>query len=334
MRSYLMTVTEGMAKGLFASLIVGVIIRQIGIITGIDIVITIGQLAQHLMGASIGAGVALARKSGQFTLLASVVTGTLGAGALYLAHNEAGSSIISRVGDPAGAFVAALVGVEVGKLLESRTKFDILIIPAAVILSGGIVGVFISPYIAQFTGAIGQVVNELTLLQPIPMGFLLGAVVGMILTLPISSAALCIAINISGLAAGAALAGCSAQMVGFAVSSFRENKVSGLVSQGIGTSMLQMKNIIKNPWIWLGPTVAGGIGGVLAVTVFQMETTSIGAGMGTSGLVGQLETYAVMGESSIIKMLILHLTIPAVISLVITEILRKKNLIKFGDMKL
>ena len=333
-RNYLTTTIDGMAKGLFASLIVGVIVKQIGIITDIDIIIMIGQLAQYLMGACIGAGIAFTRKSGQFTMLASIITGTLGAGSISINFTESGAAIYTAsVGEPVGALVAVLVGVEVGKFIENRTKFDLLIVPSAVVMSGGLVGMFVSPYISILMQQLGLIINELTMMQPLVMGILLGVSVGMILTLPISSAALCIAINITGLAAGAALAGCSAQMVGFAVSSFRENKVSGLISQGLGTSMLQMKNIIKNPWIWIPPTVASGVCGALS-TIFQIETTSIGAGMGTSGLVGQFETYSIMGYESIFKIIILHFIMPAIISIVLSEILRKNQRIKFGDMQL
>jgi uncharacterized membrane protein len=333
-RNYLAKVLDGMSKGLFASLIVGVIIKQIGTLTGIGIITQIGQIAQYLMGPCIGAGIAYARGSKQFTLLASLITGILGAGAIKLGAVAGVASYTVAVGEPVGAFVAVLVGVEIGRLVEGRTKFDLLIVPAIVIIAGGLVGIFISPYIAAALNSVGAGINELTKLQPLPMGILLGAVVGMILTLPISSAALCISINIGGLAAGAAVAGCAAQMVGFAVMSFRENKFGGLLSQGIGTSMLQVPNIIKNPWIWLPPTVASAVCGALSTMVFHMETTKVGAGMGTSGLVGQFETFAVMGKSSLLPMLLLHILLPACISLTGGEIMRRAKLIKEGDLKL
>jgi uncharacterized membrane protein len=335
-RSYLAKVLDGMAKGLFASLIVGVIIKQIGTLTGIGIITNIGQIAQYLMGPCIGAGIAYARGGKQFTILASLITGALGAGAIKLLPGvDGGASTYSvAVGEPVGAFVAVLVGVEIGRLIEGRTKFDLLIIPASVIISGGVVGIFISPYIASALNKIGEAINQFTLLQPLPMGILLGIVVGMILTLPISSAALCISIGISGIAAGAALAGCCAQMVGFAVMSFRENKFGGLLSQGIGTSMLQVPNIVKNPLIWIPPTIASGICGALSTMVFKIETTRVGAGMGTSGLVGQFETFSVMGAASLVPMLVLHVLLPAAISLVCCEIMRKRGMIKPGDLAL
>jgi uncharacterized membrane protein len=329
-RDYFASVLDSMAKGLFASLIVGVIIKQLGVITGLDAMRDLGQFAQYFMGPCIGAGVAHARGTKQFGMLAAIVAGAIGAGMIKFT----GEAWTVAVGEPVGALVAALAGVELGKLLEGRTKFDLLIVPAAVITAGAIIGTFVSPVIASALTAVGMFVNRITEMHPIPMGILLGIIVGVILTLPVSSAALCISIKISGLAAGAALAGCCAQMIGFAVSSFRENKASGLVAQGLGTSMLQVPNIIKNPWIWLPPTIASGVCGLLATTVFRMETTSVGAGMGTSGLVGQLATYEVMGAAALIPMIILHFLLPAAISLPINEVMRRKGLIKAGDMKL
>lgn len=327
-RTYLALVLDGMAKGLFASLIIGTIIEQIGVYSGMEDIAQLGLIAKYMMGPCIGAGVAYKRGAKQFTLLSAIVAGALGAGTI--AAITAGKG----VGEPMGAFVAALVAVEIGRLVEGKTKFDLLIVPAVVISVAGVIGFFVSPVIAEFLNGIGVAINNLTTIQPFPMGILLSVIVGIILTLPISSAALCVSIGISGLAAGAALAGCCAQMVGFAVISYRENKVSGLISQGIGTSMIQVPNIIKNPWIWLPPTVASAITGPLATMVFKMETDRVGAGMGTSGLVGQLRTLSVMGNSSIVPMIILHFLLPAVISLVISEIMRKKGLIKFGDLKL
>lgn len=335
-RTYFAKVFDGMAKGLFASLIVGVIIRQVGTLTNISVIFTIGQVAQYLMGPCIGAGIAYARECKQYTILASIVNGALGAGAVKLITDAATGSLSASVsiGEPVGAFVAVIVGVEIGRLLEGRTKFDLLIIPAAVIFSGGIVGIYVSPYISIALNWVGGAVNTFTQFQPLPMGILLGIVVGMILTLPISSAALCISINIGGIAAGAALAGCCAQMIGFAVMSFRENKFSGLLSQGLGTSMLQFPNIIKNPLIWIPPTVASAVCGALSTMMFKIETTRVGAGMGTSGLVGPFETLTTMGNGIIPAMAILYLAIPAVISLTGGEVMRRMKLIKPGDLQI
>ena len=326
-RTYLATVFDGMAKGLFASLIIGTIVKQIGELTGLAALVAIGQAAQYMMGPCIGAGVAFARKTKQFTLASAIVAGALGAGTIT------GLGTVG-IGEPLGACIAAVAAVEAASFLEGKTKFDLLVVPAASLLVAGILGVFVSPVIAVLMKGIGALINSFAVIQPLPMGLLLGAVVGLVLTGPVSSAALCIAIGIDGLAAGAALAGCCAQMVGFAVSSYRENKVGGLFVQILGTSMVQMKNIIKNPWVWVPPTATGAVCGALAATVFRMETNAVGAGMGASGLVGQFSTFAVMGASSIIPMILLHFIIPAALSLGISELMRKKGLIKEGDLQL
>ncbi|MCL2322587.1 MAG: PTS sugar transporter subunit IIC [Oscillospiraceae bacterium] len=334
-RNYFATTFDGMVKGLFSSLIIGVVIKQIGVYTGSDILVKIGQICQYLMGPAIGAGVAYARKSRQFVILSAMVAGAIGAGSIVLTQNANGGFVASIVtGEPVGGFIAALIGIEVGKLIEGRTKFDLLLVPACVILSGGLVGIFISPFMSSFMKWIGNLINNVTVMQPIPSGLLLGLIIGMILSSPISSAGVCIAIGIDGLAAGAAVSGCCAQMIGFAVSSYRENKISGLIGIGIGSSKLLLPNIIKNPWIWVPPSVASAICGVLSTTLFKMRTTSVGAGMGTCALVGPFTTISVMGISSIPLILILNVLIPIVISLIVSEYMRKKNFIKFGDMKL
>ncbi len=330
-RQYLMKVFDGMAKGLFASLIVGVIVKQIGVFLNVPLLVNIGQIAQYLMGPCIGIGVAQARGVKPFTLISAAVAGAIGAGMVKLSPE-----ILVGIGEPSGAFISALCAIEAGKFIEGKTKFDILVVPIVVVTLGGIVGFYISPIISSAMAAVGQFINQVTLLQPIPMGIILGAVIGMILTLPISSAALCISINISGLAAGAALAGCCAQMVGFAVISYKENKLQGLIAQGIGTSMLQVPNIIKNPIVWLPPTIAGAVGGLLSTTVFKMETNAVGAGMGTSGLVGQITTISVMGGDATVfaRIAFLHVLLPAVLSFGVYFLLKKKGLIKEGDLKL
>jgi len=319
-----------MARGLFATLIMGTIIRQVGIISGFVVLEQLGQVAMFLMGPAIGSAIAIGRGAKPFTILSAMVAGAIGAGTIV--SSGVGFAIIT--GEPVGALLSAAVAVEFGRLVEGRSKFDLLIVPAAVIISGGLVGITIAPYIAAAMTALGAFINNLTMLQPLLMGVLIAVFVGMMLTGPTSSVALCVAIGIDGLAAGAALAGCAAQMVGFAAISFRENKFSGLISQGLGTSMIQFPNIIRNPFIWLPPTIAGAICGGLSTMVFGIRTTSVGAGMGTSGLVGQFTTLTVMGEDALIPIALLHFIIPAVISLMISEFMRSKNLIRHGDMQL
>ena len=336
-RTYLAMVFDGMAKGLFASLIIGTIITQLGGLLGIPQMEQIGKVAQFMMGPCIGAGVAFARKSKQFTLVSAIVAGALGAGTISFVAGDAGAAatIGIGIGEPLSACIAAVLAMECCNFLEGKTKFDLLVVPAVAVVVAGLFGLFATPVVKEMMAAVGEMVKYLMTIQPLPMGILLGVVVGMVLTLPVSSAAMCIAIGISGLSAGAALAGCCAQMVGFAVSSYRENKVNGLLLQGLGTSMLQVKNIIKNPWIWLPPTVASAVCGGLSSTVFGMETNSVGAGMGTSGLVGPFATYEVMGGvDSLWKMGVLFVLIPAAVSLLLSELMRKQGLIKPGDMKL
>jgi len=182
--------------------------------------------------------------------------------------------------------------------------------------------------------ALGQMINYATELQPVPMGILVSTLMGMILTLPISSAALAISLKLDGLAAGSATVGCCAQMIGFAVASYRENKLGGLIAQGLGTSMLQVPNIVKNPLIWIPPTVASAVLGPVASAVLKMKNNAVGAGMGTSGLVGQFATIETMGTSVLPQILVLHFLAPAAITLLVSEYMRKKGWIKFGDMKL
>jgi uncharacterized protein len=338
LREYFTKALNGMALGLFASLIIGLILRQIGELLNIEILISFGQVAQMLMGPAIGAGVAYAVGAPALGIFASLATGAIGANSIFLM--EAGTFGV-KVGEPVGALVAALVGAEIAKLIAGKTKVDIVIVPSFTIIAGGLAGRFIGPGVASMMTLLGQVINRATELQPIPMGILLAVLMGMILTLPISSAALAISLGLSGLAAGAAVVGCATQMVGFAVASYKENGFGGLIAQGLGTSMLQVPNIIKNPLIWIPPTLASAIIGPIATAVFRMENNSIGAGMGTSGLVGQFGTFARMvteqgnpASGVLIKIILLHFILPAIITLVIAEYMRKKEWIKFGDMKL
>ncbi|SHH30131.1 PTS transporter subunit IIC [Tepidibacter thalassicus] len=330
MREYFTKTLNGMALGLFSSLIIGLILKQIGDLYNLNSISTFGKTAQFLMGPAIGAGVAYSLGASPLVIFASLITGGIGAQTVNL--TEAGAML--KIGDPVGAFVASLIGAEIGRLISGKTKVDIVLVPATVIIIGGFVGVFISPVISSMMIALGDFINKATELKPIPMGIILAITMGMILTLPISSAALSIALGLNGLAAGAALVGCCAQMIGFAVSSYKENGFGGFIAQGFGTSMLQVPNIIKNPFIWIPPILTSAILGPLSTTVFKMKTNSIGAGMGTSGLVGQISTMAVMGKSSITNILILHFILPSIITFLISEFMRKKGYIKYGDMKI
>jgi len=325
--TYLTNVLNGMALGLFSSLIIGLILKQIGVYTGLSFLSHYGQIAQWMMGPAIGAGVAYSLKVNPLAIFSAIICGALGAGTITAAGGI-------TIGEPVGALIASLVGAEVGRLVTGKTKFDILLIPSLTIVSGGIVASLISPLMVNFMKEIGLFINTLTTLHPIPMGITLSVVMGIILTLPISSAAISISLGITGIAAGAATVGCATHMIGFAVSSYRENKIGGLVSQGLGTSMLQVPNIIKKPIIALPVIITSAILGPLATTLFHMENNSIGAGMGTSGLVGQIATFKTMGTNGLLGILILHFFLPGILTYFISEFMRKKNWIKYGDLKL
>ena len=325
-----------MALGLFSSLIIGLILKQIGELTGIEILANFGKFAQVMMGPAIGAAVAYSVKASPLGIFASLVAGVIGAGSIKFL--ETGQMMIT-IGEPMGAFVSALVAAEFSKLIAGKTKVDIVLVPAATILIGGLVGITISPVIAALMKALGEIINTATEMQPIPMGIIVSVIMGIVLTLPISSAALAISLGLSGIAGGASLVGCCCQMVGFAAISYRENGFGGAIAQGLGTSMLQVPNIIKNPKIWIPPIVASAILGPVSTVLLKMESNSIGAGMGTSGLVGQFGAYAEMKDSVstttfFIMIAFMHFILPVIISLIVSEWMRKKNWIKFGDMKL
>ena len=309
-----------MALGLFSSLIVGLILKVIGDKTGIKLLTDYGLQAMAMMGPAIGVAVAFGLKAPPLVLFASTITGMAGA----------------KLGGPAGCFVAAVIGAEFGKLVSKETKVDIIITPMVTIITGVATGVFIGPTINTMMVALGALIMKATELQPIPMGILVSVLMGLILTAPISSAAVAMMLKLGGLAAGAATVGCAAQMVGFAVASYRENGWGGLVSQGLGTSMLQVPNIVRNPRILIPPTLAGAILGPVATTIWPMTNIPAGAGMGTSGLVGQFGTFEAMGMTGgvMFKVVMLHFILPAILTLLISEFMRKKGMIKYGDMKL
>ncbi len=335
-RNYLTKTLNGMALGLFSSLIIGLILKQIGELAGITFLANFGRVAQVMMGPAIGAAVAYSVKASPLGIFASMVAGAVGAGTVKFL--DAGQMTII-IGEPMGAFVSALIAAEFSKLIAGKTKVDIVLVPAATIIVGGLVGLTISPVMASFMKAIGQMINTATELQPLPMGIIIAVVMGIILTLPISSAALAISLGLSGIAGGASLVGCCCQMVGFAAISYRENGVGGAIAQGLGTSMLQVPNIIKNPKIWIPPIIASAILGPISTVFLKMESNSVGAGMGTSGLVGQFGAYAAMSEkvsntTFFIMIALMHFILPAIIALVISEWMRKKSYIKMGDLKL
>ena len=330
MKNFCIKTLNGMALRLFSSLIIGLILKQCGQFLHLPILIQFGTLAQYFMGPAIGVGVAYSLQSPPLVLITSLITGAFGAGTIQFVEGIAQI----KIGEPMGAYIASLVAALLVTNLSGKTKLDIILLPACTIIVGCLVGIFISPAISLFMKYLGEIINTATALHPIMMGMTLAVSMGMILTLPISSAAIGISLGLHGLAAGAALVGCCCQMIGFATISYRENGIGGFISQGIGTSMLQIPNIIKNPWIWLPPTLASAILGPISTSIFHMESNAVGSGMGTSGLVGQVSTLAVMGTTSLLPMLLLHFLLPAILSLIFAKILMKQNKIQLGDMKL
>ena len=338
---------SGMALGLFSTLIIGTIMKQVGDLVGGSVgmyISTFSIIAQRLTGAGIGVGVAYKFRESVYVTLSSAAAGMIGAYASQIVagtlFSETGAIILSGPGEPLGAFIAAIVGIEFGHLVAGRTKVDLLITPAVTILTGGMVGVFVGPQISQFMSWLGDIINWGTEQQPIIMGIVVSVVMGMVLTLPISSAALGIILGLNGVAAGAATIGCCCQMVGFAVSSYSDNGFSGLLSQGLGTSMLQVPNIVRKPLIWIPPIVSSAILGPIAISpFFNMINNATGSGMGTSGLVGPIMTYQMMAAVEepvvvLLKIAVFHFILPAVITLAVAKQMRKMGYIHSGDMKL
>lgn len=336
---------SGMAQGLFATLIIGTIIQQIGTLIGGsigDMIFVIGKVAASLTGAGIGIGVAYKFGCSQLVVVSSATAGMVGAFASKLLAGTVlveGTMVYAGPGEPLGAFLAAYVGIELGQLVTGKTKVDILVTPLVTIGTGSLVGLILGPPITGFMTWLGSLINWGTEQQPFIMGIVVSVLMGMILTLPISSAALGIILNLSGLAAGAATVGCCCNMVGFAVASYRENKVGGLLAQGIGTSMLQVPNIVRKPVIWLPAILSSAILGPVGTMLLHMTSNATGSGMGTAGLVGQIMTWQTMVATEapmvvLIKILVIQIVLPAIVTLAISEFMRKKEWIKYGDMKL
>lgn len=336
---------SGMAQGLFATLIIGTIIQQIGTLIGGsigDMIFVIGKVAASLTGAGIGIGVAYKFGCSQLVVVSSATAGMVGAFASKLLAGTVlveGTMVYAGPGEPLGAFLAAYIGIELGQLVTGKTKIDILVTPLVTIGAGSLVGLILGPPITGFMTWLGSLINWGTEQQPFIMGIVVSVLMGMILTLPISSAALGIILNLSGLAAGAATVGCCCNMVGFAVASYRENKVGGLLAQGIGTSMLQVPNIVRKPVIWLPAILSSAILGPVGTMLLHMTSNATGSGMGTAGLVGQIMTWQTMIATEapmvvLIKILVIQIVLPAIVTLAISEFMRKKEWIKYGDMKL
>lgn len=330
---YIVDALSYMAMGLFCSLILGLIVGQIAKIPGLDLLREIARLLQLdlVVGGSIGLAIALGMKRDPLVTISAIAVGALGY-SLGGAWGDVG-------GNPIGAYLATIVGIEAGSLVSKRTPIDIIITPLVAVVAGGLFAKYCCVPVGEWVMALGDVINRATMLNPFVMGIVVSVMVGCILTLPISSAALCISIGLSGLAAGAATVGCCAQMIGFAVISFKDNGFGGLISQGLGTSMLQIGNIARKPIIWLAPTLTAAILGPISTMVLKMTNSPAGAGMGTAGLVGPIGCWDTMsatmdGGVLMAEIVGLYFVAPAIISLIIHAIMVRRGWVKPGDMKL
>lgn len=326
---------SAMAQGLFCSLLIGTIINTIGTQFNIPYLNTVGGFATSMAGPAMAVAIGYALKAPSLVLFSLIAVG-------------GAANTLGGAGGPLAVLVIAVIAAEIGKMVSKETKIDLLVTPFVTIFVGVVLSSWWAPGIGKAASAVGNLIMWATELQPFLMGILVSVVVGMALTLPISSAAICAALSLTGLAGGAAVAGCCAQMVGFAVMSFKENRWGGLVSQGIGTSMLQMGNIVRNPKIWIPPTLASAITGPIATCIFKMEMngTPISSGMGTCGLVGQIGVYtgwindvaegtkAAVTAFDWIGLVLICFVLPGLLTWLIGKVFRKKGWIKEGDLTL
>ncbi len=333
-KKYFIDAMSSLALGLFASLLIGTIFGTLAKYVPWKSFVLMADFAKKATGAVLGIAVAHSLQAPPLVLFSAGAVGLCGNDFTTVFMINGAEKSLSA--GPAGAFLCALIAVELGKLVSKETKVDILVTPVVTIASGVLIAQLICPAVSWLMYILGSFINYSTTIMPFFMGIILSVVVGIVLTLPISSAALCAMLGLTGLAGGAATAGCCAQMVGFAVISFRENRVGGLIAQGLGTSMLQMGNIVKKPQIWIPPTLAAAVTGPIATCLFKLECTGVSAGMGTCGLVGPIGIIADMGftTNSVLGILITCIVLPAILSFVFNEIMRKMGWIKTGDMQL
>ncbi len=329
-KRYFIDALGAMAQGLFASLLIGTILSTIGTQFGIETLNVIGSYAKEVQGIAMAIAIGYALKCPPLVLFSLSTVG--------LAANELGGA-----GGAFAVLIITIVAAELGKIVSKETKIDILVTPIVTICSGVLLSMLIASYIGDAATAVGKLIMWATELEPFWMGIVVSVVVGIALTLPISSAAICAGLSLTGLAGGAALAGCCAQMVGFAVMSFRENRFGGLFAQGIGTSMLQMGNIVKNPRIWIAPILTSAITGPVATCLFKLEMNgpAVSSGMGTCGLVGQIGVYTGWISEGVaitpmhwIGLILISFVLPAIICWVLGLLFRKIGWIKKDDLKL
>ena len=324
-----------MAQGLFASLLMGTILNTIGTQLGIEWLVNVGQYCSAMSGPAMAIAIGYALQAPPLVLFSLAAVGQAG-------------NALGGAGGPLAVLFVAIIAAELGKAVSKETKVDILVTPLVTIVSGVAVASVLAPTLGQIASSVGNIIMWATELQPFLMGIIVSVVVGIALTLPISSAAICAALGLTGLAGGAAVAGCCAQMIGFAFLSFKENKWGGLISQGIGTSMLQMGNIVRNPRIWIAPILTSAITGPIATCVFQMKMNGspVASGMGTCGLVGQIGVYtgwindieagtkAAVTGFDWLGLILICFVLPAVLTPLFGMGLRKLGWIQDGDLKL
>ena len=351
---------SGMATGLFCTLIIGTIIGQVGTLLakinaeffiGLGYYLSlIGNFAKILMGAGIGLGIAFKLKKNPLVSISGGVAGMIGAYAAQILKGTVLNGTITTlasVGEPLGAFVAAFCAIEIGSLVAGKTKVDIILVPLAAIIAGAAVGIVIGKPISDFMKLIGELIEAASKQMPVLMGLFVATLMGIALTLPISSAAIGVALGLGGISAGAAVVGCCCQMIGFAVMSFKENRWGGLLAQGLGTSMLQMPNLVKHPVCWLPPVLTSAILGALTGALSYLGiagegfvSNAVGSGMGTSGLVGPISTLFTMLESgadvgiTLLLIALLCFVLPAILCFTVSLLFRKKGWIKDGYLKL
>ena len=334
-QKYFIDAFTGMALGLFVTLIAGLIISQIGGWLSLSALVAVGKLASVLMGAGIGVGIAYYLKAGML----GAHSEALMAGNLFIAQEASPATFVAVPGNPIGAYLASVFAYRAGTWIAGKTKLDILLIPLVVCTVALIVCALLNPPVVAAVNAIGQGIQAATELQPLLMGIVIAVVVGILLTLPTSSAAICIAIGLGGLAGGAAVVGCAAHMIGFAVASFKDNGVSGVISQGLGTSMLQIPNVLKKPLVLLPAVIASAIVGPIATVGFGLACTATGAGMGTAGLVGVFgvieASQEIMSSAQLwTAIILLTFVLPALIAGVVAYVMRRLGWLVDGDMKL
>ena len=320
-----------MAQGLFCSLLIGTIIKTVGQQISAELLVNIGQFACDMAGAAMAIAIGYALHAPTFVLFSLTAVGHA-------------ANVCGGAGGPMAVLIISVIAAEVGKMVSGETKIDVLVTPLVTVGIGGLLAVCVAPFIGSAASYVGNLIVLATELHPFWMGIVVSVLVGMALTLPISSAAICHSLGLVGLAGGAAVAGCCAQMIGFAVMSFRENRWGGLVSQGLGTSMLQMGNIVRNPRIWIPPIFASAVTGPLATCVFQLEMNgpAVSSGMGTCGLVGQIGVYTgwvedvekIITAYDWIGLILICFILPAVICLSVGSLLRKIGWIREDDLKL